>query len=142
MISFGVQYFSNSKKKEVMKMKKTVLFLFALVFVAGLGTAYPADFNGVTDFSGRSYDTFVIETGSGAAAAAYEGSAAGSKRMIEDLNNTGKSNDTFEIEMIDSGGKRVKEGAAPGSLRQMKRNYAGKESSVKAYDTFEIETGK
>jgi hypothetical protein len=136
----GMQYCSNLKKKGVLKMKKT-MFMFALVFVFGMGTAYAADFNGVTDFSGRSYDTFEIETDNGGAKTAYESSAPGSKRLVEDFNNTGKSYDTFEIEMIDSG-KRVVEGSAPGNLRQTKRNYAGKESSVKAYDNFEIEMFK
>jgi hypothetical protein len=119
-------------------MKKNGLLMVAMVFVFGMGTAYASDWNGVTDFTGRSYDMFEIQAGDGPAKTVYESSAPGSKRVIEDLNNTGKSYDLFEIELVDSG-KRSMEGAAPGSLRQMKRNWAAKEPSGKSYDTFEIE---
>jgi hypothetical protein len=108
-------------------MKKTGLLLVTLVFVAGLGTAYAADFNGVTDFSGRSHDYFEITTpGPDAADRGYESSAPGSKRLIEDLNTTGKSHDMFEI------------GDQGTAKHNMKQNWGGKKPSGNSYDYFEI----
>ena len=112
-------------------MKKTGLMLVALVFVIGLGTAYAADYNGVTDFSGRSYDAFEIAAGNGAGIAVYESSAPGSRRLVEGVAESSRhSHDTFDIG--DEGQ------AKPG----MSRNWAGKEPPGKSYDTFEIEIAK
>lgn len=107
-------------------MKKTFLALVALTFVVGMGTAYAADLNGVTDFSGKSNDRLEIESVGNAANNVYEGTAAGSKRVVEDFNATGKSYDTFQI------GKQAP--AKPG----MKQNWAAQQPSYNAYDTLEI----
>ncbi len=50
----GSKRFSNSKEKGVFSMKKSIMFMVAAGFVVSLGTAYAADYNGATDFSGRS----------------------------------------------------------------------------------------
>jgi len=132
MNGFSMQCFSNLKKKGVLTMKKTVGLMVALMFVVGLGTAYAADYNGVTDFSGRSYDTFEIApAGPAAVSSGYEGSAAGGKRLVGGPADSSRHiHDTFEI---------GDQGQAKGG---MTRNWAGKESSVKAFDTFEIELAK
>ncbi len=115
-------------------MKKIVTIIGAVLFALSFGIAYAGNglYNGVTDFSGRSHDTFEIErAGGGAVAGAYESSAAGSKRLVEGEPDASRHiHDTFEI------GNQGQ--AKPG----MTRNVGGKESSVKAYDTFEIELAK
>lgn len=118
----------------------------AMLFVLGFGVAYAGGLhNGVTDFSGRSYDTFEIgQTAPVVADNAYESSAPGSKRMVEggvgEVSNgitdfSGRSHDTFEIEhgLSDS---RVVEGSAAGSLR---KNYGAAVPGYNARDTFQIE---
>ncbi len=131
MNGFGMQYLSNFKKKGVLTMKKTFLFTIAMVFVAGLGTVYAADYNGDSYYG----DIFQIAPAALTHAnSAFEGSAAGSARTKVNSNDFSIYNDLFEIAPAASN-SRVVEGSAAGSLRQ---NMAGKESSVRNYDLFEI----
>ncbi len=126
MNGFRMQRVSNLKKKGVLTMKKALLLMVAVMFVAGLGTAYAAG-NGITDFSGRTNDRLEIEhVGSVAADSVYEGTAPGSKRLVEDFNTSGKAYDTFEI---------GNHGPAKPGMRQ---NWGAKTPSYNAYDTFEI----
>ncbi len=109
-------------------MKKILTIIGATIFALSFGIAYAGSglYNGVTDFSGKSLDTFELAPATAVAGGMYESSAPGSKRLVEDFNNTGKSYDTFEL---------GKQGRAERGPRQ---NWAGKESRVRAYDTFEI----
>ena len=77
-------------------MKKILLYTFAMVFVLALGVAYAEVGNGVTDFSGLTYDI-----GSAGITASVEGVSAGGMREAGEgliLNNgvTDFSGKTYE----------------------------------------------
>jgi hypothetical protein len=93
--------------KEVFKMKKILFSITSMVFVLTLGTAYAADMagkglgNGITDFTGRSYESFDI--GPAHAMDSVEGVSAGGLRVADkELNNgitdfSGRSYEAFDI---------------------------------------------
>ncbi len=102
----------------------TGLLLFAGTGMAGtVGPAGDMQYNGITDFTGRSYDALVIGLASGndISDPVYESSAPGSRRLVEG-NTAANFYDTFDI------GDRGQ--AKP----VMKRNWAGLQSSVHIYD--------
>lgn len=121
-------------------MKRISVYAMTMVFVLALGTAYAADYNGITDFTGRAYDTFAI--GPVGEANSVEGVSAGGERAGElQVGNgvtdfSGKAYDTFEIdvrpdrsvERMSAGGMR-----AEGELGNGITDFSGK-----ARDTFEI----
>jgi hypothetical protein len=80
-------------------MKKIFYMTMTMVFALTLGLAYAGDLsNGVTDFTGRSYDTLGI--GPAGEIARVQGSGAG--EVIAKLHNgvtdfTGRSHDTIEL---------------------------------------------
>ena len=120
-------------------MKKITYMTMAMVFGLALGLAYAGD-NGVTDFSGKSYEAGDRVLAGGITFA--EGSAAGGLRAseaVEKLHNgatdfTGKSYDTFEISQAPSD-SNVAEGSAAGGLRQ---NWAGERTSVTSYEELNL----
>jgi hypothetical protein len=127
------------RERKVFKMKKIIYITMTMVFGLALGLTYAED-NGVTDFTGKSYDMF--EIGPAADISHVEGSAAGGLRAgetIEKLHNgvtdfTGKSYDTFEISQAPSD-SNVAEGSAAGGLRQ---NWAGEKTSVTSYEELNL----
>ncbi len=75
-------------------MKKIALFVFTFVFAAAFGVAYASGIgNGITDFTGRSYDEVPVfgSMESGPMSGVVEGSNAGGLRSvdlgIEEMNN-------------------------------------------------------
>ncbi len=75
-------------------MKKIVLFAITFVFAAAFGVAYASEIgNGITDFSGRSYDSVSSfnSAESDPMPSVVEGSSAGGQRSadfgIEEMNN-------------------------------------------------------
>lgn len=79
-------------------MKKILLYTFAMVFVLALGVAYAEVGNGVTDFSGLTYDI-----GPAGIPASVEGISAGGMReagegLILDNGVTDFSGRTYEEE--------------------------------------------
>jgi hypothetical protein len=104
-----------------MALALAAVLLFSGPSMAAGGAALS---NGITDFSGRSYDTLVIATASGndIAGHTYESSAPGSKRLVEGLSTTGNFYDTFDI------GDQVQ------AKQIMRRNWAGIKPSVNFYD--------
>ena len=124
-------------------MKKITYMTMAMtmVFGLGLGLAY-AGGNGVTDFTGRTYDTLEIAPAASIEHNAFEGAAAGGIRLAaidtEQIHNgvtdfSGRTYDVLEISAAPSV-ENVAEGSAAGGLR---RNLAGEESSVRTYDSLE-----
>jgi hypothetical protein len=103
-------------------MKKITVLLLTMAFTLTLGLAYAGEglLNGVTDFTGRSYDTF--ETGPVDGANNVESVSAGGLRAegkalyngITDF--TGKSHEAFEIGMADR--MNGVESISAGSLRE------------------------
>jgi hypothetical protein len=126
-----------------MAMKKIIVFAMTMLFVLALGTAYAAD-NGVTDFTGRSYDTF--EIGPVADSNSMEGVSAGGLRADDsELGNgvtdfSGRAYDTFEIGLNDMRSDRWVERESAGGLRASDEPlYNGTtDFSGKAYDRFDI----
>lgn len=124
-------------------MKKTIIYTFAMVFVAAFGTAYAADYNGVTDFSGKSYDAFEIAP---IPAMSVEGVSAGGLRASDrELYNgvtdfSGRSYDTHEIGMAGTGAMRSVEGISAGGVRagDKKLDNGVTDFSGKSHDRFEI----
>lgn len=123
-------------------MKKTLIAAIAMVAATGLGTAYAGLGNGVTDFTGKSYDVFEIAPA--ADMKAYESSAAGSRRDAGELYNgvtdfTGRSYDRFEIQAARPM-EPVIEGSAAGSKRELGvLHNAVTDFSGKSHDNLEIE---
>ena len=123
-------------------MKKITYMTMAMVFSLGLGLAY-AGGNGVTDFTGRTYNTLEIAPAASFEHNAFEGTAAGGSRLVESDNGklyngvtdfSGRTYDTLEISAAPSVGNFA-EGSAAGGLR---RNLAGEKTSVRTYDSLEI----
>ncbi len=125
-------------------MKKINILMIAIAFTLTLGTAYAAELNnGVTDFSGKSYDTFDIGNGG----SSVEGASAGGLRedasMMELSNGvtdfTGRSYDTFDISGADISSV---EGTSAGGLRRDEsaaQPYNGiTDFAGRSYDTFDI----
>lgn len=122
-------------------MKRIFAIMGAALFMLGFGIAY-AGGNGVTDFTGKTYDTLEIAPAVNVEHNAFESSAAGGIRLAEidkdQLHNgvtdfSGRTYDTIEVGPATSGGNFV-EGSAAGGLRQ---NLAGEESSVRTYDSLD-----
>jgi hypothetical protein len=126
-------------------MKKIFAIMGAALFMLGFGIAYAGSGlnNGVTDFTGKTYD--VLETAPAAVIGhtVFGGSAAGGILLVEndkgELHNgitdfSGRTNDTLEISTAPSVGNFA-EGSAAGGLR---RNLAGEKSSVRSYDSLEM----
>jgi hypothetical protein len=85
-------------------MKKIAIYMMTMVFTLAFGLAYAGEQlnNGVTDFTGRSYET--LEPNPAITVNSIESSGAGGLRAGENeiLNNdvtdfSGRSYDTFEI---------------------------------------------
>ena len=124
-------------------MKKITYMTMAMVFGLGLGLAY-AGGNGVTDFTGRTYDTLETSHAMGVEHGAYEdGAAAGGIRLAENdteqIHNgitdfSGRTYDTVELNPSPAF-SNIAEGSAAGGLR---RNLAGEESSVRTFDSLEV----
>ena len=123
-------------------MKKITYMTMAMVFGLGLGLAY-AGGNGVTDFTGRTYDTLEIAPAASYEHNAFEGTAAGGIRLVESDNGklhngvtdfSGRTYDTLETSTAPSVENFV-EGSAAGGLR---RNLAGEKSSARSYDSLEM----
>lgn len=98
-------------------MKRMISILMTAAFVLGFGTAtYAAGLsNGITDFSGRSYDTFEIVPGHSALAAVEGTQDAWVAGYNGATDFSGRAYDTFVIGMptdTNSG-----EGMAAGGLR-------------------------
>jgi hypothetical protein len=141
MNEFGIRQLPFLKKKGEVMMKKIVLFSIAMVFVVSLG-AYAAGFNGVSDFTGRSYDNF--EIGPAAAPNSVEstnagGLRAGDKGVYTDKElynvSNGKSYDMFEIELMTD--QKSVEGQSSGGLREPQgANKASREGigTSRSYD--------
>ncbi len=135
-------------------MKRTIYFMITMIFALTLRAAFASElskelYNGVTDFTGGSYDTFEItpmnEVNS------IERASAGGLRTGEatkELYNgvtdfTGRSYDTFEIGQAGPGAEDSShESSAAGGLREGesgKELYNGiTDFSGRSYDTFEI----
>lgn len=110
----------------------------------GFGIAYAGSAlnNGVTDFSGKTYDRLEISAAAGAGNV-HEGSAAGGVRLTENetvkLHNavtdfSGRSYDTFEISTAPADNS-VAEGSGAGGPR---RNLAAEETSVGSYEELNL----
>jgi hypothetical protein len=115
-------------------MKMIFTMIAVVIFALSFGIAY-ADIgthNGVTDFTGKTYDSPELAPGASFMSGAIEGSAAGSMRVersSSQLSNGGNHYDTLY------GGQPVADSQA---IEAPRTNWAGKESSVRNYDTFEI----
>jgi hypothetical protein len=139
-----IKCFPSTKKKGVLKMRKTIVCTISMVFVVALGTAYSADDNAVTDFTGRSYDTF--EMAPVAAVNSVEGTGAGGFRAGDnELFNgvsdfSGRSYDTFEMAPVAA--VNSVEGSGAGGIRADDEELFNGVSdfSGRSYDTFEIVT--
>lgn len=90
-------------------MKKIAIYMMTMVFTLAFGLAYAGEqLNGVTDFTGRSYET--LELNPAIAVNSFESSGAGSLRAGDyEVSNSvtdfsGRSYDTFEIGPSASGG--------------------------------------
>ena len=122
-------------------MKKISLFTMTMIFVLGFGAAYAAD-NGITDFSGRAYDTFEIAPI--AEVNSVEGVSAGGLRSDDiQIDNgvtdfSGRAYDTFEIGLADSG-MSVEWESAGGMRAGDEPLYNGTtDFSGRSYDTFDL----
>ena len=125
-------------------MKKTFAIMGASLFMLGFGIAYAGGLNnGVTDFSGNTYDVLESAFTTGTVSDIHEGMAAGGVRLMEidkdQLHNgvtdfSGRTYDVIEISEAPAAGN-VAEGSAAGGLRQ---NFAGEKSSVRTYDSLPI----
>lgn len=121
-------------------MKKITYMTLAMVFGFALGLANAG--NGVTDFTGKTYD--VLETALASVPGNVdEGSAAGGVRLTESDNEkfhngvtdfSGRTYDVLEISAVPSV-ENVAEGSAAGGPR---RNMAGEESSIRTFDALEM----
>jgi hypothetical protein len=113
-------------------MKKTLTLTAIAVFALSFGIAYAGEVSSV-----RAYDTFEIQMPSHVRIAVN--SAAGSLRDMNVVQGPAISSvrtyDDFTIAMPAAQPGRTVEGSAAGSLRH---NFAGKTSSVSAFDLFEI----
>jgi hypothetical protein len=123
-------------------MKKITYMTMAMVFSLGLGLAY-AGGNGVTDFTGRTYNTLEIAPAASIEHNAFEGTAAGGTRLVESDNGklhngvtdfSGRTYDVLEISAAPAA-SNVVEGSAAGGMRQ---NFATEKSSVRTYDSLEL----
>jgi hypothetical protein len=103
------------------KMKKLLIMNISMLFVFSLGTAYAESLNGVTDFSGSTYDSFVAIPAQ-SNGAMVEGSGAGGLRdWNEALSNgitdfSGSTYDSLVAIPAESNGA-INEGAGAGGLR-------------------------
>src|SRR5512147_2444299 len=104
-------------------MKKIAIYMMTIGFTLAFGLAYAGEQlnNGVTDFTGRSYEA--LEIGSALAVSSVESSGAGGLRTSENeiINNgvtdfSGRSYDTFEIGPSAAGNSV--EGQSAGGLRK------------------------
>jgi len=102
-------------------MKKLLMMSISMLFVFSLGTAYAESLNGITDFSGSTYDSFVaIPTESNGAL--IEGSGAGGLRdATEEISNgvTDFSGSTYDplVAMPAESNGVLSEGSGAGGLR-------------------------
>ena len=126
-------------------MKKIFAIMGAALFMLGFGIAYAGSGlnNGVTDFTGKTYDVLEMAPAAGIEHNVFESSAAGGVRLAENdkeqLHNgitdfSGRTYDMLEISAAPSVGNFA-EGSAAGGLR---RNLAGEKTSVRTYDSLEI----
>jgi hypothetical protein len=91
-------------------MKKIAIYMMTMVFTLALGLAYAGEHvnNGVTDFTGRSYET--LELNPAIAVNSFESSGAGSLRAGDYMaangvtDFSGRSYDSFEIGPSAAGG--------------------------------------
>jgi hypothetical protein len=119
LLSLGAAWYNIFEGEEI-AMKKILSIMMTVMFVLALGAAY-AEENGVTDFTGRSYDNFEIQSGDGMKS--VEGMSAGGLRSGErDLYNgvtdfSGRSYDTFEIGAAGTGAMKSREQESGGGLR-------------------------
>jgi hypothetical protein len=112
-------------------MKKVFVIIAVLSFALSFGIAYAdvGTHNGVTDFTGNTYDSLEGAPNQSFTSSAIEGSAAGSIRESQ-LYNGGNHYDTL------IGGQAISDRRV---METPRTNWAGKESSVRNFDTFEIQ---
>ncbi len=97
-------------------MKKIFSILMMTAFVFAFGTAYAGVLsNGITDFSGGSYDTFAIVPAA-APQVAMEGSQDGRTMYNGVTDFTGGAYDLFVVALAPAGVNTI-EGAAAGGIR-------------------------
>jgi hypothetical protein len=115
-----------------MKMIFTMIAVVSFALSFGIAYADIGTHNGVTDFSGKTCDSLQLAPAASTMRGAIEGSAAGSMRAEQSasqLSNGGNHYDTL------SGGQPVADDPV---METSRKNWAGKASSVRNYDTFEI----
>ncbi len=103
------------------KMKKLLITSITMLFVFSLGTAYAESLNGVTDFSGSTYDSFVAippelngAMNEGAGAGGLRDATEGISNGVTDF--SGSTYDSFVAIPAESNGA-INEGAGAGGLR-------------------------
>ncbi len=115
-------------------MKKILTIIAVVSFALSFGIAY-ADIgthNGVTDFSGKTYDTLEVAPAQSLMSGAIEGSAAGSLRAEQPASQLYNDGDHYDTLM---GGQAIPDRQV---VEAPRANWAGKDSSVLNFDTFEI----
>jgi hypothetical protein len=126
-----------------MKKRMTILML-TMAFMLTLGTAYASEglYNGVTDFTGRSYEDFELARADADNSVESE-NAGGMREEGKPLYNgvtdfTGRSYDNFEIGM--AGEVTTVEDISAGGLREKdKAPHNGvTDFSGKSYESFEM----
>ena len=128
-------------------MKKINILMIAIAFTLTFGTAYAAELNnGITDFTGRSYDTFDIGNGA-MIGSSVEGVSAGGLRedtSMKELSNgvtdfSGRTYDSFGIAGADL---ESVEGTHAGGLRKddsaVQPYNAITDFAGRTYDTLDI----
>ncbi len=138
-------------------MKKLMVVAMTMAFALTLGVAYAGQngkmYDGVTDFTGRTYDSLPLTVPQAISGSSIEGSSAGGLRTEDpavELHNgstdfTGRTYDSLPVAPAAPAihGSSV-EGSSAGGIRAEapRQNWAGKESSVKIFDNFEIKLAK
>jgi hypothetical protein len=123
-------------------MKRIFAIVGAALFVLGFGMAYAGSAlnNGVTDFTGKTYDVLEMAAFADAGNSIQEGAAAGGIRLVgsetEQIHNgitdfSGRTYDTLEINR-EAAVSNEAEGSAAGGPR---RNFGDEEYSVRTYDS-------
>ncbi len=135
-------------------MKKLMMGIMTMAFALTLGVAYAGQSvtidNGVTDFTGHTYDSLPLTVPRANIVPSIEGSSAGGLRAEDPavvLHNgitdfTGRTYDSLPVAPAASAiHSSSVEGSSAGGMRAEapRQNWAGKESSVRNFDNFEIE---
>ena len=102
-------------------MKKLLFASMLMLFVFSLGTAYAESLNGITDFSGSTYDSFVAIPEESDAAMLEGSGAGGLDAASEGISNgvtdfSGNTYDSFVAIPEESNGAQL-EGSGAGGMR-------------------------